>query len=123
MVRVLVVDDDPSLLRIAALALERLGGFEVVEAGSGVEAIERASHTRPDLILLDVMMPELDGPGTLARLRADPVTAGIPIVFLTAKAQPGEVDALVRLGALGVIAKPFDPLALSSEVRQFLVAP
>src|SRR5204863_8811064 len=93
---------------------------EVVEAQSGEECVRRARESRPDVILLDVMMPFMDGPGTLEALRADPVTASIPVVFLTASVMPSEVDRLKRLGARAVIAKPFDPASLPARVREIL---
>ena len=118
---VLVVDDDPALRYIAVLSLQRIGGLTVIAAASGEAAIALAIAEQPAAILLDVMMPILDGPATLARLRANPGTARIPVVFLTAKVQPSEVVRLLALGALGVIAKPFDPVELPAELRRFLV--
>jgi DNA-binding response OmpR family regulator len=113
--RLLLIDDEPDIRAIATLALERIGGWTVVGAGSADEALAAASGETPDIVLLDVMMPGLDGPATLERLR--PVLGvQVPVVFLTAKAQPGDVERLMALGAAGVIAKPFDPLRLSSEV-------
>jgi CheY-like chemotaxis protein len=97
-------------------------GVEVVEATNGLEAVEVARRELPTLILLDVMMPELDGPGTFARLRENPATAGIPVIFMTAKAQPHEVASYRALGAAGVIAKPFDPMTLPAEVRTIVEA-
>ena len=97
--------------------------MEVVEAASGAEGVQRAKEERPDAILLDVMMPGLDGPSTLARLREDPATASVPIVFLTAKAIASEVDRLRALGAAGVLTKPFDPMTLARELRAALGAP
>jgi two-component system, OmpR family, response regulator len=119
-VKVLVVDDEPDLRRIAKLGLSRVGGMEVVEASSGTEGLVRAKEDQPDAILLDVMMPGLDGPSTLARLREDPATAAIPVVFLTAKAIAAELDRLRSLGAAGVLTKPFDPMTLARELRGVL---
>lgn len=118
----MVVDDDPALRYLAVLSLQRIGGFTVIEAASGEAAIELAIAAQPTAILLDVMMPVLDGPATFAKLRATPETARIPIVFLTAKVQPSEVVRLRALGALGVIAKPFDPVELPAELRRYLAA-
>ncbi len=122
MLKVLIVDDEADIRRIARLGLVRLGGCDVVEAGSGREALELARATLPDVILLDVMMPGQDGPATLETLRADPATAPIPVVFLTAKAMPSEVARLEALGAAGVLTKPFDPRTLADEVRARVAA-
>lgn len=118
--KVLLVDDEPDIRRIAKLGLGRVGGMEVVEATNGTEALARAKEHQFDAVLLDVMMPVLDGPSTLARLREDPATAGIPVVFLTAKAIAAEVDRLKSLGAAGVLTKPFDPMTLARELRGVL---
>jgi CheY-like chemotaxis protein len=122
-VKVLIVDDEPDIRRIAKLGLSRVGKMEVVEATNGTEALARAKEDHPDAVLLDVMMPGLDGPSTLARLREDPATAGIPVVFLTAKAIATEVDRLKSLGAAGVLTKPFDPMTLARELRGVLGIP
>jgi CheY-like chemotaxis protein len=119
-VKVLIVDDEPDIRRIARLGLARVGGMEVVEAANGAEGLIRAKEDHPDAVLLDVMMPALDGPTTLARLREDPATAGIPVVFLTAKAIAAEVDRLKSLGAAGVLTKPFDPMTLARDLRAAL---
>jgi CheY-like chemotaxis protein len=119
-VKVLIVDDEPDIRRIAKLSLSRVGGMEVVEAANGAEALVRAKADKPDAVLLDVMMPGLDGPSTLARLREDPATSGIPVVFLTAKAIAAERERLKVLGAAGVLTKPFDPMTLARELRALL---
>ncbi len=122
--KVLIVDDEPDIRpdirRIAKLGLSRVGGMEVVEAANGAEALVRAKEDKPDAVLLDVMMPGLDGPSTLARLREDPATSGIPVVFLTAKAIAAELERLKVLGAAGVLTKPFDPMTLARELRAVL---
>ena len=118
--KVLIVDDEPDIRRIAKLGLSRVGGMEVVEAANGAEALVRAKEDKPDAVLLDVMMPGLDGPSTLARLREDPATSGIPVVFLTAKAIAAELERLKSLGAAGVLTKPFDPMTLARELRALL---
>jgi two-component system, OmpR family, response regulator len=118
--KVLLVDDEPDIRRIGQLSLSKIGGFTVVQASSGVQALELAARERPDVVLLDVMMPVLDGPSTFARLAADPATASIPIIFMTAKAQLHEVAAFRALGAAGVIPKPFDPVALPAEVNRLI---
>lgn len=120
--KILIIDDEDDIRRISRLALGRVGGMEVVEAASGTEGIERAVADAPDAILLDVMMPELDGPETLGLLKADLRTAHIPVIFLTAKAMASEVDRLRALGAKGVLTKPFDPMSLAANVRVLLGA-
>jgi two-component system OmpR family response regulator len=120
--KVLLVDDEPDIRRIGQISLEHVGQWKVVQAQSGVQALSVAVEERPDVILLDVMMPELDGPGTFARLRDNPATATIPVIFMTAKAQPHEVASYRALGAAGVIAKPFDPMTLPAEVRTIVEA-
>jgi CheY-like chemotaxis protein len=120
--KVLLVDDEPDIRRIAHISLQRVGKLEVVVASSGLEALVLAARERPDVVLLDVMMPELDGPSTFQRLRAAPETADIPVIFMTAKAQKHEVEAFRSLGAAGVIPKPFDPMTLAAEVRRILSA-
>ena len=114
--RILHVDDEPDIQAVTALALEVLGGFTVESCGSGAEALERAESFRPDLIILDVMMPGMDGPATLQELRQRPSLAEVPVIFMTAKVQTQEVEHYLGLGASGVITKPFDPESLSGEV-------
>ncbi len=111
--RVLLVEDDPDIQIIARLALESVGGMDVCVCNSGAEAIDRAARFGPDLILIDVMMPEMDGPATLAALHQLPELAHIPAIFLTARVQRHEVEEYRALGAIDVIAKPFDPMTLS----------
>lgn len=118
--RILLVEDEEDIRRIARMSLERIGGFEVEECPLGVHARETATRFAPDLILLDVMMPGMDGPSTLTDLRSDDATRAIPVVFMTAKVQPQEKERFIGLGALGVIAKPFDPMTLSDTVREYL---
>jgi two-component system, OmpR family, response regulator len=114
--KILHVDDNPDILTVSKLALERVGGYEVSLANSGKEAIAVAARFLPDLILLDVLMPEMDGCATLIALRGVPETARIPVVFLSASVMPEKVAEYKRLGALDVIAKPFDPLKLPEQV-------
>jgi CheY-like chemotaxis protein len=114
--RILLVEDDPDIQIIAQMALEDIGGFTVEVCSSGEEAIQRAPDFAPDLVLLDVMMPDMDGPDTLRTLRDLPQFAGIPAVFMTAKVQTHEVTQYRAMGAVDVIAKPFDPMTLSSMV-------
>ena len=114
---VLCVEDEPDIRTVAQIALETVGGLRTSFCPSGLEALETARKCKPDLIVLDVMMPGLDGPGALKELRGDPETRDIPVVFMTAKVQPSEVDELKALGALAVVAKPFDPMQLAQQLR------
>ncbi|GBD44040.1 Alkaline phosphatase synthesis transcriptional regulatory protein PhoP [bacterium HR40] len=116
----LCVEDDPDILSLLVLALETIGGLRVTSCTSGAEALALAPVLAPDLVLLDVMMPGMDGIETLARLRSDARTRGLPVVFLTAKVQPQEIATYRRLGARGVIPKPFDPMRLADQVRGYL---
>jgi len=113
---VLYVDDEPDIREVVELSLGLVGGLSVHTCDSGERALEILPQLRPDLILLDVMMPRLDGPSTLQRLRADPEFSAIPVVFMTAKAMPQEVERFKQLGAIAVIAKPFDPMRLGEQV-------
>lgn len=115
---ILYAEDDPDIQAIALLALETLGGFEVAATTSGDEAVRRIDTFQPDLILLDVMMPGMDGPTALRQLRNHPHAAHVPVIFMTAKVQAHEVQALLDLGAIAVISKPFDPMTLANELRQ-----
>ena len=115
---ILYVEDDGDIQTVAQLALEMVGGFTLKSCTLGREAIAAAAGGfQPDLLLLDVMMPEMDGPTTLAGLRQTPATATTPVIFMTAKVQASEVAYYKSLGALGVIAKPFDPMLLASQVQ------
>jgi CheY-like chemotaxis protein len=116
--RILYVEDEPDIQAVAKLALEMVGGFQVMICSGGQEALDKVGSFAPDLVLLDVMMPGMDGPTTLQNLRANPATAMIPVIFLTAKVQPSEVEQYQELGALDVIAKPFDPMVLAVQVRK-----
>jgi len=115
--RILYVEDEPDIQTVARLALESLGGFSVEICNSGEEALQRAPGFQPQLILLDVMMPVMDGPSTLKMLRTLPQFASTPVIFMTAKVQPGEVAHYLELGAVDVIPKPFDPMTLSNQVE------
>jgi len=120
-VTILIIDDEPDIRLIVRLSLERRG-LTVIEASGGHEGVALARRERPDAILLDVMMPKVDGPTTLAELRAGPESASIPVVFLTAKAQRSELERLRNLGAAGVLTKPFDPMTLADDVLAILDA-
>ncbi len=117
--RVLYVDDEPDIREIATLSLELDPALQVRSCASGAEALQVAAEWQPDLILLDVMMPSMDGPTTLTKLR-EQAAREIPIVFITAKTQLAEVERLMALGAIGVIAKPFDPVGLAKQAKEYL---
>lgn len=116
--RVLYVEDEPDIQAVARLALGQLSGFEVEVCSSGKEALDRIGDFKPHLVLLDVMMPGMDGPTTLQALRKMPAGRGVPVIFMTAKAQSHEIAGYKGLGAIGVIPKPFDPITLGDEVRK-----
>lgn len=118
--KVLVVDDDDMLREVARVALEMVGGWQVVTAESGTEAQHLAASEQPDAVLLDVMMPGLDGPSTVLALQQDPRTRDIPVVFLTAKVGGEGHEEWRHLPVVGVIPKPFDPMTLSTEVARLL---
>jgi two-component system OmpR family response regulator len=119
-VKVLIIDDDADIRSIAAMSLTRLGGMDVIEAGGGAEGVRTARTEAPDVILLDMMMPAMDGLETLAALRSQPATARTPVIFLTAKAVGRDIERLTALGAAGVLIKPFDPRTLAENVRAFV---
>ncbi|MFN3373276.1 MAG: response regulator [Chloroflexus sp.] len=114
--KILFVEDDPDIQMVAQLALEAVGGYTVQMCSSGAEALAVAEQFAPDLILLDVMMPGMDGPTTLAELRKKPALAQTPVIFMTARVQRHEVEQYLALGAADVISKPFDPMTLSAQV-------
>jgi CheY-like chemotaxis protein len=115
---VVYVDDDDDIREIASLALSLDDRIRVATCCSGEEALTLLPRMMPEFILLDVMMPGLDGPSTLARIRANPQLAGIPVAFITANAMPAEVDRLRAMGVAGVIPKPFDPMRLAAQVAE-----
>jgi CheY-like chemotaxis protein len=115
--RILFVEDDLDIQKVAKLALEALGGFSVLTCDSGPRAVAAIAGFAPDLILLDVMMPGMDGPATLKALRQIPGAEAIPAIFMTARVQPTEIAGYRALGAVDVIAKPFDPMRLAETVR------
>jgi CheY-like chemotaxis protein len=121
-VRILHVDDEPDIREVVEISLALDPAFAVRSCASGGDALAATAEWAPDLILLDVMMPDMDGPMTLARLRERPQTAAVPVVFMTARAQANELDRFLSLGAAGVIAKPFDPMTLAALVRRYAPA-
>lgn len=118
LVHLLLIEDDPDVRTIATIALVDLGGFTLEVCASGAEALTILGNNAPQLILLDVMMPDMDGPTTLAEIRRLPLEPQPPVVFMTAKVQPQEMQRYLRLGAAGVIAKPFDPVDLADQLRR-----
>jgi DNA-binding response OmpR family regulator len=117
---ILLIDDEEDIREVASLTLETMGGYQVATAASGRAGVASAIAQRPDAILLDVMMPDLDGPSTFRELQAHTTTRAIPVIFLTAKVQAADRRRLSELGAKGIIAKPFDPMALAAEVGAIL---
>jgi CheY-like chemotaxis protein len=117
---VLIVDDEDAIRLVARLGLERVGGWQVREAASADQAVAAVTDRRPDLVLLDVMMPGEDGIETLSRLRALPGGEELAVVFLTAKAQPAELRRLHDRGVRGVVSKPFDPMTLAADLSTLL---
>lgn len=118
--KILVIDDDEHIRKVAKLALEKVGGMQFVEASDGQQGASLAAAEKPDVILLDVMMPVLDGPGTFALIRTNPDLSHVPIIFLTAKAMNAEIERLRNLGAAGVLTKPFKAMTLAEDVRAIL---
>jgi CheY-like chemotaxis protein len=115
--KILLVEDDDDIRTILRVALEKIGGFQVRACASGTEALAAAPEFAPQLVLLDVMMPGMDGPTVLSNLRARPDTAAVPVIFLTARAVPADIARLRALGAIEVLTKPFDPMTLHEKVR------
>lgn len=115
--RILHVEDDPSIQAVAKVALEAVGGFSVLSCSSGQEALDQVQGFAPDFILLDVMMPDMDGPQTLEKLRELVDIGLIPVAFMTAKVQPSEIAHYRSLGATDVVIKPFNPMQLSEQIR------
>jgi two-component system, OmpR family, response regulator len=119
-IRILVVDDEPDIREIVDVSLGLDRDIKARGCASGADALVTAAEWSPSLILLDVMMPFMDGPATLANLRKNPRTAHIPVVFLTARTQAAEIEQYTSLGAQGVLSKPFDPMTLAALVRSYL---
>ncbi|HEX6371465.1 MAG TPA: response regulator [Longimicrobium sp.] len=118
--KILLVDDEDDIREVAQMSLEMTAGWDVVTASSGAEALRAAAAERPDAILLDVMMPGMDGPDTARALRASEATAAIPIILLTAKVQAADRRRFDDLGVAGVLSKPFDPMELAAQVSRVL---
>ena len=118
--RVLIIDDEDDIREVAALSLESVAGWEVMTANSGSQGLARAVEYQPEAILLDVMMPGMDGPTTFRELRKNPATAKIPVLLLTAKVQSSDQRRFADLGVEAVLFKPFDPLTLSTQIAGVL---
>ncbi|HEX3942062.1 MAG TPA: response regulator [Acidobacteriaceae bacterium] len=118
--RILIIDDEDDIRQVAALSLETVAGWHVVLANSGKQGIDRASQEQPDAILLDVMMPEMDGPTTFLKLKANHKTSHIPVLLLTAKVQGPDQRRFADLGVAAILFKPFDPLALAGQISAVL---
>jgi len=118
--RILIIDDEEDIREVAGLSLETVAGWEVFLASSGAEGIARAIEQQPDAILLDVMMPGMDGPATFRELRGNPATAHIPVMLLTAKVQSTDQRRFADLGVEAILFKPFDPLTLSTQIAGVL---
>lgn len=115
--RILMVEDEADIQKIAALALEAVGGFTVRMCSSGRQAVACAVDFQPDLMLLDVLMPGMDGPATLYALRELPELAATPVIFMTARAQPQQIQEYQAMGSIGIIVKPFDAMRLASDIK------
>jgi len=115
--KILCIDDEEDITEVAGMALETLGNLEVLKSNSGSSGIEKATNLQPDLILLDVMMPEMDGPATLGKILSNPDIKHIPVIFMTARVQPKEIQEYIDMGAIGVIEKPFDPMSLYQTIK------
>jgi len=118
--RILVIDDDDDICEVAAMSLETVAGWDVLTADSGAKGVTQAIEMQPDAILLDVMMPGMDGPATFRALRNHPATAQIPVLLLTAKAQNSDRLRFADLGVEAVLLKPFDPMTLSTQIANAL---
>ncbi len=118
--RILIIDDEDDIREIAAMSLETAAGWEVMVANSGAQGLARAASYQPDAILLDVMMPGMDGPTTFRELLKNPATSRIPVLFLTAKVQATDRRSFANLGVRAVLVKPFDPMTLSAQISAVL---
>ena len=116
--KILYVEDEPDIAQVAKLALETVGGFTLEACENGKIALEKGPAFAPDLVLMDVMMPEMDGPTALQEMQKMPEFNDVPVIFMTAKVQPAEIAEYKEMGAVDVIPKPFDPMTLADKVRQ-----
>lgn len=118
--RILIIDDEDDIREVAGLSLEAIAGWQIFTASSGLEGIAVAAAEQPDAILMDVMMPGVDGPDTFRRMQQDPAVAHIPVILLTAKVQGVDQRRFTSLGVAGVLFKPFDPLTLARQISEVL---
>jgi CheY-like chemotaxis protein len=118
--RILIIDDEDDIREVAALSLEATAGWQILTASSGAEGIDIASTEQPDAILMDVMMPGVDGPTTFAKMQQTPAIAQIPVLLLTAKVQGVDQRRFAGLGLAGILFKPFDPLTLAEQISTAL---
>ena len=118
--KILIIDDEDDIREVASLSLETVGGWEVIQASSGAQGVARAAEQKPDAILLDVMMPGMDGPTTFRELRKNPATSRIPVLLLTAKVQGSDQRRFADLGVEAVLFKPFDPMTLPAQIASAL---
>ncbi len=118
--KIMYVEDEPDIQTIARIALEQIGGFDLLVCSSGQAALDQVSDFAPDIILLDVMMPEMDGIETFRQLKTLPACADVPVVFMTARVQTHEIKEYTDLGAVDVIAKPFSPITLAEQVKTII---
>ena len=121
--KILLIEDDPDIQKVAKMALEAVGGFQVQICGSGPQALEEGPSFGPQLILLDVMMPKMDGATTFRKLRENPALSQVPVIFMTARVQTYEIENYKKMGALDVIRKPFDPMTLSRSIAEIWSRP
>jgi two-component system OmpR family response regulator len=118
LVRILYAEDEPDIQQMVSLALEMVGGFTLMVCNSGLAAVNEIEDFEPQLLLFDMMMPGLDGPGALKQIRELKAYRNTPVIFMTAKVQPDEVKSYLDLGAVDVIAKPFDPMTLADQIQK-----
>ncbi|KYC36792.1 two-component system response regulator [Scytonema hofmannii PCC 7110] len=118
--RILIIDDEKNLCTVIRASLEKIGRWQVLTSLSGIEGLRKAETEQPDAILLDVMMPDINGLALFDTLQSHPVTQKIPVILLTAKAQKLDLERFTKLGVAGVITKPFDPLKLSHQIANIL---
>ena len=118
--QILIIDDEDDIREVAQVSLEMIGNWAVLTACSGQEGLTKAAAAQPDAILLDVMMPDMDGPSTFQQLQQIPALCHIPVILMTAKVQASDQRRFARLGVQGVISKPFDPLTLADQVATTL---
>lgn len=118
--RILIIDDEPDIREATQLCLEIAKGWEVLTAASSQEGLEKAALEQPDAVILDVMMPDMDGITTFERMQANPVTQHIPVILLTAKAQPADCRQYIQMNVSAIITKPYDPLTLADQIAEIL---